>query len=843
MNHRQLTTIALLASTLGACAAPGRPPLPAGLGRPQAPALRGTLRVGPAAPATATLTVHVGRPAGYALRYLNTTDWEEATATLTQGATTIATNTVQATRRDADGLRSATFTFTGITPGAGYALAVQLKRRDASGALVACASAQNLAVTLASGANTITLPGAGLVSDGSANPGDPSGFVWAHVGSWPLAGPKGRLGHPQDAVVAADGTLYVSDPDRDAILAIGADGLIQVLAGGGPGFVNGAGASARFDDPCGLLLVGTTLYVADKNNHAIRRIDLADPNHPVVTVAGTGTAGAADGGGPNAQFSSPVALTGGPSGTLYVADQGNDLIRRIKEDPGGAIVSTFAGDGVKGFADAASALLARFDRPAGVAAVGNVLYVADLGNYRVRAIAIDLNGNGTDVWTVAGDGVAAHLDGDVPNARFMGPADLAYDTASGLLLVADTGGGRVRSVSLTNPTTTVATYAGSGQAGWLDGGAADARFSEPFGLSIGPNGPVVTDSLGARIRAIASGLTPRVSTLAGDGIQGVLAGPALDGLRPAPSGVAFDATDVPIVTSADTARLWRVPAAGAAIEFAGSGTAGFADGAPALAMFRAPRGIVRRGDGKYLVADEGNHAIRLVDATGNVSTFAGDGTPGDTDGNLATARLRAPWGLALGGDGALWVTETCGRVRRITEQPGGTIDVVTVAGANAAAYVDGVGGAAGPARFNTPRGIEVAPDGTTYVVDGGNQRIRAITADSLGGWTVSTLAGDGTANFADGPAATARFKDPRDIARGADGTLWVADGGNRRIRRIVPTGTAWTVSTAAGSGLDGYVDGPGSQARLRDPYALAFSAAGTLFVADNDNGWLRTLRF
>ncbi len=828
MSRRLLTTTLILAFAAAGCTAPAQ---------------RGALRVGAAVPGGATLRVHVGKPAGFALRYLSTADWEEAVATLSQGVTTIATDTVPAARADVDGSRTATFTFTGIPAGAGYTLDVRLKRRDATGTLVECGSTQNAAVTLAEGANTITLPAAAFASEAVTNPGEPADFVASYVGSWPLVGPEGRFGHPQDAVVSADGTLYVSDPDRDAILAIGNDGLISVLAGGGAGYVDGPGVDARFDDPWGLLIVGTWLYVADRHNHAIRRIDLSAGDHVVETFAGTGDRGWADGAGDNAQFSAPVAITGGADGIFYVADKSNHRIRRLDATGLNVIVSTFAGDGTEGFADAA-AIQAQFDHPTGVALGVDVLYVADLENFRVRTIPIDpLDGSPGSVTTLAGDGVAAHLDGAMPNARFLGPSDVAYDPVSTLLYVADTVDKRVRSVT-TVGAATVATYAGTSTTGWRDGAAASARFTEPFGLSLGTAGLVVTDMEGARIRAIADdGGGPLVSTLAGDGIQGVLAGVALDVVRPVPSGVALDADDVPIVTDAGTDQLWRVPAEGAAAVFAGSGTAGFVDGAPGVAKFRDPKGIVRRADGQYFVADEGNDAIRLVDAAGNVTTYAGTGAAGDADGDLATATFRAPWGLAIDDDGALWVTETCGRVRRITEQPGGAIDVVTVAGANAAGFVEGAGGVAGPARFDNPRGIEAGGDGAVYVVDANNHRIRLISQTAPDTWTVSTLAGEGTADFADGAAATARFKDPRDIARGPDGALWVADGGNRRVRRLVETEAGWTVSTAAGSGEDGYLDGPGAQARIRDPYALVFTPGGILFVADNDNGWLRTVRF
>ena len=178
-----------------------------------------------------------------------------------------------------------------------------------------------------------------------------------------------------------------------------------------PGDADGAGTTARFNGPRDAALSGTTLYVADQNNHSIRALDLASPNKIVSTLAGSGSPGPADGVGTAAQFNNPrgIAISGG---TLYVADYGNHSIRAI--DLASKTVSTLAGSGSPGHANGVGTA-AKFNGPSGIAVSGGTLYVADNGNHRIRAIDIasrtvrDIAGDGTAGIT-NGIGTAARLD-------------------------------------------------------------------------------------------------------------------------------------------------------------------------------------------------------------------------------------------------------------------------------------------------------------------------------------------------------------------------------------------------------------------------------------------------
>ena len=234
------------------------------------------------------------------------------------------------------------------------------------------------------------------------------------------AGTSARFNFPSGAAAAAGSTLYVADFINNRIREVragtnAAATRVSTLAGSGsPGEADGAGTTAaRFNGPRGLALSGTTLYVADQNNHRIRAIDLASANKTVSTLAGSGSPGPADGVGTAAQFNSPrgIAVSGG---TLYVADYGNHRIRAI--DIASRTVSTLAGSGSPGHANGVGAA-AQFDGPTGIAVSGGTLYIADTGNHRIRAVDIASR----TVRDIAGDGTAGSTDGIGTAARFDNP--------------------------------------------------------------------------------------------------------------------------------------------------------------------------------------------------------------------------------------------------------------------------------------------------------------------------------------------------------------------------------------------------------------------------------------
>ncbi|MET7391151.1 hypothetical protein ABZS92_40345 [Streptomyces sp. NPDC005444] len=271
---------------------------------------------------------------------------------------------------------------------------------------------------------------------------------------------------------------------------------------------------------------------------------------------------------------------------------------------------------------------------------------------------------------------------------------------------------------------------------------------------------------------------------------------------------------------------------------AGEALYGFSgDGGPAyLAMLRTPHGVAVGADGTVYVADTFNHRIRCVTADGTITTLAGTGRPGfGGDGGPAhLATLYTPHGVAVGADGTVYVTERLShRVRCISAD--GTI--TTLAGTGRPGF-GGDGGPAHLATLYTPHGVAVGADGTVYVTDAFNHNLRRITMDG----TITTLAGTGQQGYGgdDGPAHLATLRSPYGVAVGADGTVYVADTFNHRIRCISGNGT---ITTLAGTGRPGFGGdgGPAHLATLHAPHGVAVGADGTVYVTDTLNYRIRCI--
>lgn len=345
---------------------------------------------------------------------------------------------------------------------------------------------------------------------------------------------------------------------------------------------------------------------------------------------------------------------------------------------------------------------------------------------------------------------------------------------------------------------TVATLAGRGKTGPLGGGYADgpaphAQFHDPMGITVDADGKLyVSDWVNHRIRTI----TPdgMVTTVAGSGTPGpysdIVDGPVDTARFFGPEGLTLD--DEGNIYVADTLnnRIRRISPDGVVTTVAGSGPGtvhGFdgalVDGPAHAARFNDPSDVAVDKAGILYVTDRLNHVIRKITPDGQVSTFAGNGQAGTTDGAGRDASFELPNRIAIDKDGNLYVTEgrfldfgerTYGfRVRKITPEG----QVTTLAGTGEPGYRDGP---ALNAEFDVPIGVDVDIKGNVYVVDSGAHRIRRISPDGI----VHTIAGNGQAGYSDGPALKAQFWYPTDIAVGPDGQLYVADWKNHRIRVI-----------------------------------------------------------
>ncbi len=561
-----------------------------------------------------------------------------------------------------------------------------------------------------------------------------------------------------------------------------------------------------------------------------------------------------------ATFGLPSGVAFDSSGNMYVADQLNQAIRKITA---AGVVSTLAG-GKRGFSDG-TGTAAQFNFgsnvPIGIAVdSGGNIYVPDGGNHTIRKVS-----PAGVVTTFAGDRNGGRADGTGTAARFVNPTAIALD-ASDNLYVADASNHLIRKVT---PNAVVTTMAGNGSPGFTDGAASVASFNFPCGVALDSLGNVfVVDAFNYAIRRIAPNGT--VTTFAGSGSNDSVNNTGLAASFMEPRAIAADGSGNLYV--AELTAIRKVTSTGVVTTLAGGKqTGGFADGTGVNAKFLFPLGVRLDGGGNVIVADTRNNAIRSVTAGGVTTTLAGKGgSSGYSEGTGTAVRFNFPQGLASDASRNLYVADAANdAIRRIT--PAGVVStfsggsgsfggaqgvavdvnnnvyvagkfshsiskvtpagvVTTLAGSGSPGFSNGTGRAA---TFNSPEGVAVDASGNVYVADTDNNAIRKITP--LG--VVSTLAGDGSAGLINGPGVSARFVAPTSLVVDGSGNVYVADHGNHAIRRITSNGS---VSTVAGGTLGCAADLPTS-VLFCGPYAVALDVAGNLYVADRGNNAIRVI--
>jgi len=281
-----------------------------------------------------------------------------------------------------------------------------------------------------------------------------------------------------------------------------------------------------------------------------------------------------------------------------------------------------------------------------------------------------------------------------------------------------------------------------------------------------------------------------------------------------------------------TGPVFNYWGAGTTSDFAGAGYGGYADGAGAAAEFRLPTGIVKDAAGNLFVADRDNYCIRKITPAGIVTTLAGSGTPGFIDGTGTAAKFNLPFGITIDGSGNLYVGEINNNaIRKIT--PAG---VVTTLAGNPNGYSGTQDGYGSSARFNSPVGLTTDAAGNVFVADFNNHRIRKVTPSGF----VTTLAGNsnGFYGLQDGTGSAASFYYPIALAFDQSGNLIIADYFNHAVRKMTP---ANVVTTIAGNGTAGNVDGTGAAARFDRPASLAIDNSGTIYICDANNNNIRKI--
>ena len=766
--------------------------------------------------------------------------------------------------------------------------------------------------------------------------------------------------HPDGRVFVLDGgflsghRVYVIDPTGSTASVYAGGGLFGGFVGS---FADGASTTtARFDRPLGMALHSDgRLFIADTDNHRIRVIS-AD-GATVSTYAGNGNPGLVDGDADAAEFNGPVSLAFATDGRLFVGDGDNRRIRVISAD--GNTVSTYAGRGATGetavntqFPPADS--IDFFDVAYIAITTDGRILVSDDGSSNIRVISAD--GSRISVYAGANGVGPGNIRGIASNplneghpaadAGFLNPRGIAID-ATGRVFVANLA---FNLVSVIAPSLAVAdippAQLSAAQqvrgASVFSAGAVQSLFSDADGSPLSyslvetssatavsfaidsVSGAITylqpTEALAntqtlviaasdeqgtatSRLTVISELLSNyppqfRLSTSAltraegfadpititindpDDGDTDGIEQPITYSLRIDPNDLLAPFATFAIDPQSGTITITSISGAGAfgnitvrviaddgsnshseseqsftltvtqvnntppvvapslriVRTYAGSGR-GFANGSTTTAQFNVPSGIARAADGRLFIVDTNNNRIRVISADGaTVSTYAGDGVDGFADGSTSTARFGSPRGIAVAADGRLFVADELNHRIRVISADGATVS--TYAGDGVDNFADG---STTTARFSSPLGVAVAADGRLFVADTGNHRIRVISAD---GATVSTYAGS-SFGFANGSTSTARFDTPQGVAVAADGRVFVVDTFNHRIRVISADGA--TVSTYAGSGNTGFLGGgfadgaSTTTARFDSPINLVVASDGRVFVTDTGNRRIRVI--
>jgi len=694
-------------------------------------------------------------------------------------------------------------------------------------------------------ASALVFPGV-MLAQGTINTYAGSDALFAGGGQPAISA---QLVNPNNIAVDAQGNLYFSDSGLSMVLKVSAaTGVISVVAGNGlssGGGDGGLAVGASLGYPAGLAFDSSgNLYIAETNAARVRKVDT---NGIITTVAGGNPGGFSGDGGPatKAALAAPRGIAVDRSGNLYIADWSNNRIRMVTASTG--IISTIAGSNTTGYSgDGGPASQATISGPFGMAvdSSGN-LYFTDNGS-AIRKISLS-----GIITTVAGSnqGGFAGDNGPATKAELSGPQGVAVD-ASGNLYIADWGNQRIRYV---NSSGIITTIAGTGTTGFSGDGslATAATFSDPAGVAVDASGAVyVADLNNGRVRRFIVG--GDMATFAGTATSVGDGGPSIDARLDSPNGVAVDGSGNLYIADISANRVRKVTPSGTITTLAGNGQTGYGgdNGPSSSAILYMPYWVAVDSAGNVYIADSANGRIRRVNAaTGIITTFAGGGSgtytgPGTGgDGGLATAaHLNFPTCVAVDGAGNVYLTDSVTSniipnalsVRRVTTD--GKIN--TWAGGSSATGYSGDGGPPLQAQFGINIWIAAGNDGSLYIADEYNNRVRKVDP---AGASINTIAGNGQATVSGngGPATSAGVAGPSSVLADAAGDLYIGEG--NIVRKVSPGGiiNAYAGEDAWGFSGDG---GPATAATLAGVAGMALDSGGNLYLADEGNRRIRLVQ-
>ncbi len=684
------------------------------------------------------------------------------------------------------------------------------------------------------------------------------------------------VNYPVTTATDSAGNFYIVSYNQQRVFKVNSSGTLLVVAGNGfTGYAGDGGPATQAelylsqDSQVGLDSAGD-LYIPDTNNCVVRVVNHTTGN--ISTFAGDGTCGYGGDGNPatsvGTHLYTPQAVAVDSTGNVYIADYNNYLIRRVNTS---GVISTVAGTpstycqgsgGGSPCGDGGPATSATLFQVYSIAvdSKGNV-FLADSyywnevirvftpgGNIKVVAGAYGTGPCGQSVSSLCGD------TGPATSAGFYYPYGIAAD-ANGNLFIADYYNYDVREVYCADTAATCSAPAGKtardiytvagtggsyGDAG--NGGlATSATLGYASGVAVDSSDDIFIPDYNDLIVREVTHSTGDISTVAGNGTLNFSGNniPATNAVMNGPEGIAFDASGNGYIADRNNCIVRKVNTSGIITVFAGTpGSCGSGgDGGPATsAKLNQPLDVAVDPSGNVYIADFDNYLIRKVDTSGNITTFAGNGSCYNGDGVATMSGICGPQGVRTDGAGNVYIADTYDELVRKVDTSG---NLTTIAGNYAAgAGFSGDGGPATSAQLYYPDGVAVDSAGNVYVSDYYNYRVRKI--NTLG--IISTFAGNGAGGFqGDGGLAVATsLYEPSDVAVDSAGDVLIADSVNQRIRLVDGAGN---IHTVAGDGTAGY-SGPeenvlATTAELYNPYGVGVDGSGNIYIGDYSNNLVR----
>jgi streptogramin lyase/sugar lactone lactonase YvrE len=626
---------------------------------------------------------------------------------------------------------------------------------------------------------------------------------------------------PNAVAVDSVGDLFIADTGNNVIReVVKATGDIMTVAGNGiAGYSgeNGPATAAELNVPAGVVVDSAgDLFIADDFNNVVREV--VHTTGDIITFAGNGTAGYTGDGGPatTAELRYPNGIAVDSVGDVFIGDSSNHRIREVVKATGDII--TVAGNGTAGYSgDNGPATAAELNGNDHVAVDSEgELFIADDGNNVVRKVtpAVSVTIRATALPTLTA---------------------LTASTASATVGQSVTFSATVSDLAPGGATPNGGTVTFSDESGALDSESLINGVAT-FTTSNLPSGTTTVTASYAGTTGFAPSTTGTIVTAAGDGTAGYSGdnGPATAAELNVVAGIAFDsAGNLFIADLGNNVVREVIKATGKITTVAGNGTAGYSgDNGPASAAeLNQPTVLAFDSAGDLFIADANNNVVREVEkATGNIITVAGNGTVGYSgdNGPATSAELNIPFGLAFDTAGNLFITDSGNNVIREVVKASGNI--VTFAGDGTAGY-SGDGGPATAAELNYSGSIAFDAAGNLFIADYKNNVIREVLKAT---GNIITVAGNGTAGYNGDnvPATAAELNEPNDIAIDSAGDIFIADFRNNIVRELVKA--TGNIITVAGNGTTDYPGdgGPATAAGMNEPSELTLDSAGDLLFSD-----------